>query len=212
MSFFSIGLSILVFCILFGILYFILKKVVYEGYDAMEDPKQYTYDPTTVDIQYHDTLDDLNYQGSADISFVNADGYDSSGKKVGIPVLPLQVSPMYISASNLHPPSSYVPSYEDSVYFSKSSGLSTVDIIGPDGDKWCTNYNQDPTAKELKCNRLHREDCQKSKCCILLGGTKCVAGNENGPFRRANYLDPTIPDKSKYYHDNKCYGSCDGAV
>jgi len=43
---------------------------------------------------------------------------------------------------------------------------------------------------------------------VLLGGQKCVAGNENGPTMKANYSDFLVLNKDFYYYQGKCYGNC----
>ena len=41
------------------------------------------------------------------------------------------------------------------------------------------------------------------------GGTKCVAGDQNGPTLRNNYGDLTIKNRDFYYYKGKCYGNCE---
>jgi hypothetical protein len=63
---------------------------------------------------------------------------------------------------------------------------------------------------EEKCNAVAPESCASTSCCVLLGGEKCVSGNENGPYMTANYTDYTLTARNKdfYYYQGKCYGNC----
>jgi hypothetical protein len=45
----------------------------------------------------------------------------------------------------------------------------------------CDQYQGDYQAIDQKCKLLSNSNCSLSKCCVLLNGTKCVAGNVNGP-------------------------------
>lgn len=108
--------------------------------------------------------------------------------------------------------STYVPNYEDSVYLSKSTGLSTVSKVYPTSLSLgiCNQGTGiDSKAKtEQSCNALTSDVCASTTCCVLLGGAKCVSGDSNGPFMKANYSDPFIKNKDFYYYNGKCYGNC----
>jgi hypothetical protein len=43
---------------------------------------------------------------------------------------------------------------------------------------------------------------------VLLGGSKCVSGNENGPSVKSNYSDILVRNKDSYMYMGKCYGNC----
>jgi hypothetical protein len=47
-----------------------------------------------------------------------------------------------------------------------------------------------------------------TSCCVLLGSSKCVSGNENGPIMKANYSDVFIPNREYYYYNGRCFGNC----
>jgi hypothetical protein len=64
--------------------------------------------------------------------------------------------------------------------------------------------------KDAKCGALDANVCASTSCCVLLGGSKCVAGNENGPSNVANYGDPFVLNKDLYYYQGKCFGNCPG--
>ena len=97
----------------------------------------------------------------------------------------------------------YVPNYENSIYLSKTTGKSTVFSLTPSttfGNNplgFCSS--ELPTIEE-NCNKLPMGICASTKCCVLLGDGKCVAGNEKGPSLEKN------SNRNFYYYSGKCYG------
>ena len=72
-------------------------------------------------------------------------------------------------------------------------------------DEMCAANAGDYETIDKMCKQLSNDNCTLPSCCILLNGTKCVAGNINGP----TYLTDqghTI-DYFYYYYKNKCYGA-----
>ena len=59
-----------------------------------------------------------------------------------------------------------------------------------------------------KCNKLSKDVCATTECCILMGGEKCINGNAEGPKNRITYSDTSIKNKDFYYYQGKCYGNC----
>jgi hypothetical protein len=105
----------------------------------------------------------------------------------------------------------YVPSYEDSVYLSKTTGQSsTSSYLDPATMKGgaCSYYKNQPEKLEEMCLAVDNNNCGAMSCCVLLGGSKCVSGSALGPHNKLNYGDITLRDKDYYYHDGKCYGNC----
>ena len=108
--------------------------------------------------------------------------------------------------------SSYVPSYEDSVYLSKlTNEYSTAPITDSikNAGGFCNAYANDKDALEQRCNAIDPDTCASTQCCVLLGGAKCVAGNAGGPQYKSNYSDVKVLNKDFYYYQGKCYGNCD---
>lgn len=105
----------------------------------------------------------------------------------------------------------YVPSYEDSVYLSKTTGKSSVssylDEASIKGGS-CSYYKNQPDKLEEMCMAVDKNNCGAMSCCVLLGGSKCVSGNKLGPLNKLNYGDITVRDKDYYYYQGKCYGNC----
>jgi hypothetical protein len=65
----------------------------------------------------------------------------------------------------------------------------------------CELYAGNYEVINAKCEKLSGENCKIPSCCVLLNGTKCVAGNQNGPI----YKDM---DYKYYVNKNNCYGNC----
>ena len=182
------------------------------GSGVATDAKQYAYDYNDTSVQYHDSIDDINAQSNNPLLFNQINVRDSLGKELTIPVLSGQVPPVYYTAgSEIYTPQGYVPSYEDSIYLSRSTGMSTLSPYGPTAELmggFCSYYANDPTTLEIKCNALDINTCASTDCCVLLGGTKCVSGNANGPKMKANYTDTMVINKDVYYYKGNCYGHC----
>lgn len=105
----------------------------------------------------------------------------------------------------------YVPSYQDSVYLSKTTGKHTaaeyLDMASLAGGI-CSHYKDQPEKLEEECGKLDKNVCGSTSCCVLLGGAKCVAGSAHGPASKLNYGDITIRNRDFYYYKGKCYGNC----
>lgn len=105
----------------------------------------------------------------------------------------------------------YIPNYEDSVYLSRTTNLSQVGIIENAPylqGGFCTQFAKDNLARNEKCGTLDQATCASTNCCILMGGTKCVAGDANGPTLKTVYSDVTIPNRDYWYYQGKCSGNC----
>ena len=73
-------------------------------------------------------------------------------------------------------------------------------------DGFCKTYTT-PTELIQKCGALTPENCNQTDCCIVLNGSKCVAGNEQGPTVQVDENGKDI-DYAYYSYKNNCYGSC----
>jgi hypothetical protein len=137
---------------------------------------------------------------------------NSSGKLELVPWSDIsQNITYYTPGSYPFGPSNYVPNYEDSIYLSKSTGMSelmplynTASMKGG----FCTQNKDFPNVLEANCNALDVNTCGSTSCCVLFGGTKCVAGGVRGPTLPANYSDIFVKNKDVYYYQGKCYGNC----
>jgi len=172
------------------------------------------YDSNNLNIKYHDDIEDITAQsGLYDTSFSTMKVLDKSGNVIVMPFAPGQGLSTYNEPGTyLYGPTTYVPNYEDSIYLSKTTRLSTTGNVNIINNKtmsgFCSNLQFNSVDLELKCNSIPKDECASTSCCTLLGGTKCVSGNINGPTMTTNYSDYTIPNKDFYYYQGKCYGNC----
>ena len=87
-----------------------------------------------------------------------------------------------------------------------TSGCSSKSIVKSQYEEdICTTYAGDYPVLDTKCKGLSNSNCNLPACCVLINGTKCVAGDANGP----TYLtDQGNEIDYKYYlYRNKCYGN-----
>jgi len=172
------------------------------------------YDKDNINAKFHESAEDINAKLKMDGTSmdVSMNIRDLSGNIIPYTTTkPQGTVTFYQPGAYKFSASSYVPSYSDSVLLSRSSNLPMgVDITKETVMKkgFCDFYKVDPAKLEEKCNQLNPETCSSTDCCVLLGGSKCVNGNENGPISKAVYGDIRIPNKDYYYFRGKCYGNC----
>jgi hypothetical protein len=142
---------------------------------------------------------------------INQDNSLDFQGEYSIPIL-APTPPVFSSTSLvLGGPADYAPSYNNTVNFSKLSGFSYNSPIKDSNDVnggFCSFNKKNPEQLEFKCNKLDNDTCASTSCCVLLGGSKCVYGNKNGVYMKANYTDPSILNKDRYYYLGDCYGNC----
>jgi hypothetical protein len=181
------------------------------------DPSDNTvkYNSDNFNVTYHESIEKILSQNDVlGIDSGNAYVIDKSGNKVKLPPVGMGVSPTYyVPGSYKFGASTYVPNYEDSVYLSKTTGessatpLQTATVAGG----FCQANKDYPEKLEEECMKTDVNACASTSCCVLLGGSKCVSGNEQGPKKRENYGDTRILNRDYYYYKGKCYGNCSGA-
>ena len=163
-----------------------------------------------INVTYHDSPEDIQKQMGTDPSANLIMVLDKSGKLVQIPISHTANDTTYYEEANLrYEPGNFVPTYEDTIYFSKLTGLGyQKPIYGTNSQLggFCT-FNKDyPDKIEEKCGKLDGDTCASTSCCVLLRG-KCVAGNENGPNKKSHYHNKH-DNNDKYFFMGKCYGNC----
>lgn len=150
--------------------------------------------------------------------------FDKNGALVEIEYKDSNFAPVlyYMPGAYKFGSSAYVPNYEDSVYLSRMTreaqtmpgvdpndlGAARVTNTSSQLGGFCNATKNNKIETEKKCNAIEAESCASTSCCVLLGGQKCVAGNESGPSMTANYSDYTLRNKDFYYYQGKCYGNC----
>jgi hypothetical protein len=88
-----------------------------------------------------------------------------------------------------------------------SDACSTLGSLNSDfKEDICTKYAGDAVTIDQKCQDLSAKNCTIPRCCVLLDGKRCMAGDANGPTfltQEGESLDYA------YYHlKDKCYGDC----
>ena len=169
------------------------------------------YDSNNFDVEYHDDpakiLADLGASESK-LTWV----YDNSGNKIAMPYSESQgTSTYYQPGAYKFGASTYVPKYEDSVYLSRTTNLAYMAPVTNTSAQMsgiCNFHKDNPDKLEEACNSVSPDTCGSMSCCVLLGGAKCVSGDEKGPKMKSNYSDITVTNRDYYYYQGKCYGNC----
>lgn len=156
------------------------------------------YDANNLDAVYHEDGNWEYDRGSSDLSTGGRVYYETTG-----------------SGSGSRRSSPYVPTYEDSIYYSTIDGKTYItpeigrEITPPEiSGGFCSAYASLPNKLEEACSKTDNKSCGSTTCCVLVGGTRCMAGNETGPKNTAIYSDLTLLNKDYYYYQGKCYGNC----
>ena len=163
------------------------------------------------DIEYHESEDEIRARMSDDVDGI-AYVIDKDGKRIGLGKIGTQPNQLYHTAGS-YPfgSANYVPKYDDSVYLSKLTGETTAkpleDTAAMKGG-FCTQEKHSPVAIDTMCQTMDKDKCASTSCCVLLGGAKCVGGNEKGPTMNGHYKDVTIQNRDYYYYQGKCHGNC----
>jgi hypothetical protein len=176
---------------------------------------KYSNDLTSImNIEYHQSDKELmKLNDGMDVSFGQTVIYDSSGNRYAYPTTQIQGDIVYYTpGSYSFGTSNYVPNYADMISLSKTTGIATTTPFRPENKSigFC-NYNKNSLNNDIiekSCRALNKDTCATTDCCVLLGGSTCIAGNEYGPSLKANYGDIFIRNKDYYYYRGKCYGNC----
>jgi hypothetical protein len=174
---------------------------------AAEPDAKTTYNKDAANVTYHE---DPSKLADKDVMIRGPDGNMIKWTDA------VKIDARYNNAGHSrYSPSNYVPDYEDSVFLSRLSSYSinapVVDYgfgLGPNKSGFCKSSENNSIETENQCNKLDANTCASTSCCALLGGTKCVAGNESGPINKANYSDISVANRDYYYFQGKCYGNC----
>jgi len=179
--------------------------------ESSDDKNKYNSD--NVNLQYHETEAQVSAESdNKDLQDGTVYVNDQNGNLVAIPRSNVQNNVTYYQPDSYRfGASTYVPTYEDSVYLSRTTGMSSVGAYNNPEYMYggvCANYKNQPAKLEEACQKMDGNTCASTSCCVLLGGKKCVSGNEQGPTVRSNYSDVYVPNRDFYYFQGKCYGNC----
>lgn len=168
------------------------------------------YNKDNLDVTYHPDATTI-LQNSSNLLSDTIISHDASGNQILIPKNIGGPSIYYEPGSFKFGASTYVPNYADSIFLSKITGeantgnfMDTTAILGGQ----CKYYKDSPIKIEEVCNATRPDKCASMSCCVLLGGSKCVAGNESGPIMKSNFADIFVKNRDFYYYNGKCYGNC----
>lgn len=169
------------------------------------------YNSDNLDITYHaDPTKETQPDGST--AGVGQMWVDISGKLVAVPYSDVSNTTLYYSSGDyIFNAASYVPNYEESVFLSKLTNEHTTSkVYNQHGNQtgFCDATKSSTIEREAKCNTLNANICASTSCCVLLGGEKCVAGDQFGPTIKSNYSDTLVVNRDYYYYQGKCYGHC----
>ena len=178
-----------------------------DGYTIDTYNKLTSYDASSIDVSYNSGYNERDDANQATTWIL-----DQAGNKISVPWSSVRGDITYYAPGTYpYGPSNYVPNYEDSVYLSRTTGESTVSPIYNTASMlggFCSQNKNNPTVLESTCKLIDVDKCGSTSCCVLLGGSKCVAGDANGPTMKVNYSDILIQNKDYYYYQGKCYGNC----
>ena len=179
---------------------------------SINSEAKYKYNKDNIDIEYHDNLQQTGGNSIYNTQMGTQKVYDVNGNLIDVVSNAVQGNIVYYQpGSYKYGAASYVPYYEDSVFLSRSINavVNTPAYVSTNkGGGFCNKYKIDPLKLEQQCNAINDETCAATTCCVLLGGQKCVSGNESGPTMKDNYSDFMIANKDFYYYQGKCYGNC----
>jgi len=185
--------------------------------NVTESPKKFdvAYNANVPDVTYHESAEDIRSRDRTTNPVIVT---DVNGKKVTMEWdKAVTTTPRYNeSGYSRFSPSPYVPNYEDSIYLSRltqynDKNTQVVDYgsgLPPPAGGFCAANKNNKLEIETQCGKIGKDACASTSCCVLLGGTKCVAGNEAGPTMKSNYSDVSVMNRDYYYYQGKCYGNC----
>ena len=104
----------------------------------------------------------------------------------------------------------YQPTDVDIAYFRnyKSTPASLFVIDETENPNGFCDLKDTLVNMDQKCSEQPLDVCASTNCCVLMGGQKCVYGNEFGPINKTVYSDTSIKNRDVYYYRGKCYGDC----
>jgi hypothetical protein len=87
-----------------------------------------------------------------------------------------------------------------------NNSVSDTSIIINSTDAFCESHRGSSYLLEKSCNKLTKNNCNSTSCCVWTNNDKCVAGNSNGPTFNTDDNGKT-QNLDYYYYQNKCYGT-----
>jgi hypothetical protein len=189
------------------------KRVIRMTVDFANQVSSTSYNQNNFNLSYHTDASDIStYSDNGNAGAGKMWILDQSGNLVSVPYSDISGTTLYNEPGSFRFGSSnYVPNYEESVYLSKLTNISTVTPVinsTKSAAGFCSALYPDTNALEQACNALDTNACGSTSCCTLLGGEKCVYGSESGPHFKSNYSNFMVKNPEFYYYQGKCYGNC----
>lgn len=191
-----------------------------KGFGYIDDPKlmnssesvnqKYESNPD-IDVTYHEdpsTFRDAKTEAEDRLSGTAV--FDPTTKSIKIlPRMSIQSDLFYVEPGK-YGSGIFVPDYKSSINLSSSTLLPTnKNYNAPEtSGGFCKALAEKPKAIDAICNTVDPFVCANTDCCVLLGGQKCVAGNQFGPALASTYGDKALKNNDFYYYHSKCYGNC----
>jgi hypothetical protein len=181
---------------IFGIFWWRKYSTLIEGYDDESEL------PELIDTVSSDVGSGLNLIGvNTDIeSAIFGSNIDNPEDRV----ISIDIdNPLWSPEKNTEPKyiKKTIPKIPDiSFYMTDSCNKKSI-VTSDYKDDFCKS--DDLAVIENKCSSLSKETCNIPTCCILINGTRCIAGDVKGPS--------FFTDHDFFYYRNKCYpeGGCD---
>ena len=79
-------------------------------------------------------------------------------------------------------------------------------IIINKSDAFCEIHRGSSGALDKSCEKLTKNNCNSTSCCVWTSDSKCVAGGAGGPTFNSDSNGKT-KELDYYYFQNKCHGT-----
>ena len=217
---------IIINLILLGILYWLHRTTIYETYTNIGDDEHMRNQKSTIEylkLQEKKSLIDRIQINAYDPKVFEKDktiyNYQKNiGDQVegDYKIDDIATDIMNKSTDEINWPRVYVDDSSKLFAVIPNPSISIEDLYGNKGilnsdfkEDICTKYLGNSNNINKKCNQLSATNCKMTDCCVLLNGTKCVAGNINGP----TYLTENGKeiDQLYFYYKDICYGNCESS-
>ena len=83
--------------------------------------------------------------------------------------------------------------------------IPQTQIIMNKEDAFCESHRGNSDVLEESCNKLTRDNCTATSCCVWTSDKKCKAGGQDGPLFNTNAKGKT-KQLDYYYFQNECFG------
>ena len=70
---------------------------------------------------------------------------------------------------------------------------------------FCEKHRSSGINREEECNKLTKDNCSKTTCCVYINNSKCVAGTANGALYKTKNGEKI--NVTTFDHNGKCFGN-----